>query len=115
MCRMKKKEFILISFATMLAMLAIWYVWKLKKGKCVCLTGDIDQNKILELGSQGQEVLVLQKWINCHSGQSIQQDGLFGPQTEAALRALLLRKQISFDENSVFVMLSDLNINPCNK
>ncbi len=47
--------------------------------------------KILKKGDRGLEVCILQKWLNQNKPDTaswIAQDGIFGPQTEAALKAM---------------------------
>jgi len=50
--------------------------------------GQLNCDKDLKIGSRGEEVRLIQQWINrgAEGGKKITEDGIFGPVTESALR-----------------------------
>lgn len=65
-------------------------------------SGSIDNNTPLTRGMRGAPVLNLQRLINnildARGMATISEDGIFGSQTEGALRSLTGRSSISFNE-----------------
>lgn len=59
-------------------------------------TGAIDYDKMLSVGSSGNEVVVLQNMLNAN-GQNIVADGQFGQATLAALQAVTSLNEITLN------------------
>jgi len=55
--------------------------------------GPVSCYKRLKMGTKGEEVRILQGWINRNTEDnkySIEEDGIFGPKTESALRQVAI-------------------------
>ena len=77
-----------------------------KKSTSTSSTG-IDRYKSLQLGSKGEEVKVIQKFLRPYSLNKIVVDGIFGKGTEAWLKTYKLNNK--YTSNPVVTSIYELN------
>ncbi len=102
----KNKKYIIIAVIIIAIIAFIW--WKNKKKEEVKVTESVEEEKQtlfpkeeimtsfpLQLGSKGPEVKKLQTWMLKNEGAQIKVDGIWGKETDAAVKKFLKLSQVN--------------------